>query len=95
MRDYEEYVIIMRNDLEGIQKIYRFPNNYGASVIKNYMSYGFEQDKWELAVVKFYGEDNEDIDIAYDTPITNDVIGWLEWGEVEGLLEEIYNLKEL
>ena len=36
----------------GIQKIYRFKNNFGASVVKHPYSYGGEKDLWELAVIE-------------------------------------------
>lgn len=69
-----------------IQKIYSFPNGYGASVIKGPYSYGGPDGKWELAVLK-----NDEI--CYDTPITNDVVGRLNDPEVDRLLRQISQLE--
>lgn len=77
-----------------------FENGYGASIIKHYGSYGYEQDLFELAVLKFHSEDEEgygnggEWDLCYDTPIADDVIGYLTNDEVLDLLEKIKNLKE-
>ena len=75
----------------GIQKVYRFENDYGGSVIKFPGSYGYEQGEWELAVIKFPG-DNGNFFLNYETPITDDVLGNLSWMEVEEHLKEIKNL---
>jgi len=75
----------------GIQKLYKFNNNYGASVVKHSFSYGHELGLWELAVIKF--EDEECYDISYDTGITDDVIGNLTLAEVETILKDIENLR--
>ena len=37
----------------GVQYIFRFENNYGASVVKRLGSYGYDQDLWDLAVIRF------------------------------------------
>ena len=39
----------------GVQHTYKFPNGYGASVIRHEGSYGYSQGLWELAVLD--GED--------------------------------------
>ena len=70
----------------GIQKVYQFPNGYGASVVKHRGSYGYEKGLWELAVLDFDGS------LCYTTEITNDVIGHLNDPEVDRLLRRIEQL---
>jgi hypothetical protein len=74
----------------GTQKLYSFPNGYGASVVKHEYSYGGDKGFWELAVINNISEDG--FDICYDTPITNDVIGHLNDPEVDRLLYLIRDL---
>ena len=76
----------------GTQKIYKFDNGFGASVIRTEYSYGSEDGLWELAVIRFLG-DVEKFEIVYDTGITDDVIGDLTPGGVEQELEKIEKLK--
>ena len=41
------------NPLEGgVQYVFHFPNGYGASVIKFFGSYGYDDDLWELGLLK-------------------------------------------
>jgi len=70
---------------DGIHAIVTFDNGYGASVVKTNMSYGGKEGLYELAVL-FDGL------ISYDTPITNDVIGFLTEDEVTELLQKIEDL---
>lgn len=72
--------------------IYRFPNGFGASVIFTPYSYGTYKMLYELAVIRFLS--NEDYHLTYDTPITDDVLGYLSTREVCELLREIENLEE-
>jgi len=58
---------------DGIQGLVRFPNNYGASIIHHSGSYGVE-----LAVIHYDSNNWDDWDIDYSTPITDDVMGWLD-----------------
>lgn len=76
----------------GTQKIYRFPNDYGASVVQSRYSYGGDRGLWELAVVRFSGEENDSLKIVYDTPVTKDVKGFLTPNEVDSLLDVIESL---
>jgi len=72
---------------DGEQKLYRFSNGYGASVVRHSFSYGHEEGLRELAVIRF--DKAGEWDIVYDTPITSDVIGSLTPSEVETVLDAI------
>lgn len=72
------------------QWLFKFKNGYGASVIKHYGSYGFEDDLFELAVIELNKKNSWNI--CYNTPITDDVMGYLSNEEVLELLERIKNL---
>ena len=65
-----------------------FDNGYGASVVSHTYSYGGPQGLYEIAVLK----ENE---IVYDTPVTSDVIGYLEEDEVTDILSKIQQLPRL
>ena len=80
-----EYLTETNDFNGGIQKVYEFPNGYGASVIKHKGSYGYSEGLWELAVL------NEG-ELCYDTEITNDVIGYLNDPEVDRYLRRINQL---
>lgn len=85
--------LVDRSDLyDGVHYVFRFPNGYGASVVKHSGSYGHREDLWELAVVKFYDEGDDDWNLNYDTDITDDVIGHLADEEVRDLLKQIMEL---
>lgn len=73
----------MNPDPESFQYEFKFDNGYGASVIRNAYSYGGDEGKFELAVI------GQDGDLTYDTPITDDVEGWLSVDDVNALLDQI------
>lgn len=75
-----------------VQKLYRFANNYGASVVKGEHTYGGDEGLWELAVVVF--DTNGGFNLDYTTPITSDVEGHLTDDAVEELLAKIEALPE-
>jgi hypothetical protein len=70
----------------GKQCIVQFPNGYGASIVQGPHTYGGDKGLYELAVF------DKDGQITYDTPITNDVLGYLSEQEVEKTLFDIKNL---
>lgn len=74
-----------RSDWGNERYIFQFENGYGASVIRNHFSYGGPEGFYELAVLK-------DGKINYRTPITNDVIGWLDKNDVADTLKQIEEL---
>ena len=57
----------------GTQKLYRFPNGYGASVVQFPHSYGYGSGRWELAVLKITGEGEDEFKLTYETDITDEV----------------------
>jgi len=63
-----------------------FDNGYGATVVQGPHSYGGIDGLYELAVI---GKDDE---ICYDTPITNDVLGYLSDKDVTEVLIKIQQL---
>lgn len=71
-----------------MQRVELFDNGYGVSVITH--GYGSRQGLKELAVIIHNGKGK--YDLCYDTPITDDVIGWLTDKEVEEITQKVANL---
>jgi len=99
----KKYLLIKRKIHMGAtdQEIYRFPNGYGASIIKGGpYTYGNPKAPYELAVVLYDDGPKEvwstdiDFSICYDTPITEDVIGHLTRKQVRKYLKQIFELPE-
>ena len=88
--EFEDNLIKKKSVFDGVQYLFRFPNDYGASVVKHWGSYGHDRDLWELAVLVFDGDMWE---LTYDTEITGDVEGCLTDQDVLELLEKIRDLK--
>lgn len=78
-----------RDIILGVQAIAKFPNGYGASVIQGKFTLGGPEGLYELAVLKFYGEDYS---LCYNTPITDDVLCHLSEADV---METLRKIKEL
>lgn len=81
------------NDLEfkphsignGQHAILNFDNGYGVSVLLGKLFYSNGIDTYELGVLK-----NDHL--CYDTPITDDVLGYLTKGGVTKVMERIQKL---
>ncbi len=71
----------------GIQGVITFDNGYGSSVICHNYSYGGNDGLYELAVL------DKDGKLTYDTPITDDVMGYLTPDDVTEILIQIQDLK--
>jgi hypothetical protein len=69
----------------GIVSRTQFDNGYEASVVKSDYTYGGKNGLYELAVFK-------DGEICYDTPITDDVIGYLRPEDVTDVMAKIQQL---
>jgi hypothetical protein len=80
--------------IEGVQKIYRFRNATGASVIKGSHTYGGEEGMWEVAPVYFVGASNYEFELFYPKEVCpdGDVIGWCEDDDVEEKLAILNSL---
>lgn len=72
------------------QTIYKFDNNYGASVVFHFGTYGYYDNLVELAVLKF--EDDNNYYIDYTTEITDDVLGYLNEEDLDWALANIKRL---
>lgn len=71
-----------------LQAVFKFDNGYGASVILGKRTYGVE-----LAVLIFNPDDS--YSLTYDTPVTSDVVGWVETeAELLRLLRDIQRLSD-
>jgi hypothetical protein len=71
---------------DGVVSRIHFENGYGASVVRHEYSYGGKDGLYELAVLSNEGE------LTYDTPITDDVLGYLTTNEVTEILIKIQQL---
>jgi hypothetical protein len=63
-----------------------FENGWCVSVVSHKGSYGGDAGLFEVAVLDVDG------DIRYDTPITKDVIGWLDFAGVADILVQVKEL---
>lgn len=86
----------IRDAFDGIQKLYRFDNGLGASVVRHKFSYGGKTGLWEVAVTKYHSEDIQDFTLYYNVDlkhkckvITGTVMGYLSEEEVDEILSEI------
>lgn len=100
--DLEEYLVDTYQDCimgySGIHYILKFPNGYGASIIKTFGSYGYEKDLWEMAILIFETTDlgPGPYEIAHNTSIIkNDcVLGNLSDDEVIEYLRKVKEIKD-
>ena len=77
---------MMDSFYNGVRSHTKFENGYGISVVRHSYSYGGSSGLYEIAVL------GEDGDITYNTPITNDVIGYLTPKEVTEIMIKIQEL---
>lgn len=73
----------------GEQWIFRFPNDYGASVISGSLFYTDKDHPYELGVVFF---DGDKFNLVYPKEIGPDVLGYLTFDDVVATLKKIEEL---
>jgi hypothetical protein len=75
-----------------VHKIYRFPNDMGASVVSGSKKAG-GGGKFRMYVLRFLSGPPENAwEIACDTPLTDDTIDCSSWEEVESVLHKVIHL---
>ena len=90
---FEDYLVEKKPKNGGIHYVFRCEKGYGASVIKAYWTYGGMKDLWELAVIRFFGEENNEYKLDYGTEITDNVCGYKTDDDVRELLARIKALE--
>jgi hypothetical protein len=86
MKTFKDLKFKQHPSADGIISRITFENGYGASVVRHEYSYGGKDGLYELAVL------NSDGELCYDTPVTNDVIGYLRPEDVTDVLAKIQQL---
>ena len=89
-RGFEDYLIKerMTQAKDGIQYIFKFENNHGASIMKHSWSDGYEDNLWELAVIDFIDDENN-FEVNTRSELTRDVLGYLTDEEVKYYMGKI------
>ena len=70
----------------GVHAVHFTGNGYGVSVIQTPFSYGGHLGQYEVAVIK--GNADKWL-LKYDTPVTDDVIGWCEPDQVVKIIAKV------
>jgi hypothetical protein len=85
MKTFDDLTFKSAGSGRSIQAIIMFENGYGISVVQGDHTYGGSIGLYEIAVLDKEG-------LNYDTPITNDVIGYLTEPEVSDYMIKIQKL---
>ena len=88
MKKFEDLPFFPINDVFMVGKKARmdFENGYGVSVVSHTYSYGGKDGLFEIAVL------DKDGNLTYDTPVTNDVIGYLTEEDVTDVMKQVQEL---
>ena len=87
-KTFQDLIFKPQSFLKGIQAILFFPNGYGIAVVRNACSLT-TANTWEIAILK--GTESY-YDLCYDTPITDDVIGYCSEEKVSNIMKQIQDL---
>ena len=88
MKKFQDLPFFPINDgfMVGKKARMAFENGYGVSVVSHTYSYGGKDGLFEIAVL------DKDGDLTYDTPVTNDVIGYLTEEDVTDVMKQVQEL---
>ena len=88
MKKFQDLPFFPINDgfMVGKKARMNFDNGYGVSVVSHSYSYGGRNGLYEVAVL-----DSND-ELTYDTPVTNDVIGYLTEEDVTDVMKQVQEL---
>jgi len=94
MKKFEDLKFKPHQTGEGKQGLLFFENGYGVSVVRFKLSFGYgsytnNEDEWELAIL--IGKEDE-FELAYNTNITDDVMGYLTESEVTNVMKQVQEL---
>lgn len=87
---FESFIVERKEGPLGTHVLFRFPNWYGASLVFRSGSYGWERNLWELGVIIWDSPNH--FQLTYDTPLTDDVLGYLDNNRVLDVLGHIKSL---
>ena len=90
-KDSQEMARRFERDPFNWQWIFKFENNCGASIIKRFCSFGFDEDLFELATI-VWKDDIHMISRIYALDEDTDIFGYLTNDEVMDLLYKIKNI---
>jgi len=89
MKKFQDLPFFPINDapfMVGKKARMHFDNGYGVSVVSHSYSYGGRDGLYEVAVL------DSDDNLTYDTPVTNDVIGYLTEEDVTDVMKQVQDL---
>jgi hypothetical protein len=87
IKDFTSYIIDINSYNKGMQILFKFPNDYGISLVCHSFSYGNDDNEFEIAIAKF--EPNSDNwRVTYDTDITGDVLGYQSKEDVIDVIQK-------
>lgn len=96
MKTFKDLVFKPHTAGQGLRATCFFDNGYGVSVVRfklpsfGYGSYTSNENEWELAVL--FGDENN-WELTYNTPVTDDVMGHLTNEEVTEIMKQVQKLK--
>jgi hypothetical protein len=87
IKDFTSYIIDINSYNKGMQILFKFPNDYGISLVCHAFSYGNASDEFEIAIAKFE-PDSDNWRVTYDTDITGDVLGYQSKEDVIDVIQK-------